>query len=41
MFGSTGLAKIDSSFFTRPPALRVSRPRLLRTHPPFQVSWSW
>jgi len=41
MFGSTGLAKIESSFLTRPPALSASLPRRLRTQPPRQRSWSW
>src|SRR6188474_3535734 len=40
MFGSTGLAKIERSLRTRPPAFIVSRPRRLRTQPPRHRPWS-
>src|SRR5664279_5246865 len=40
MFGSNGLEKIDISFFTRPPAFRVSPPRRFSVQPPFHCSWS-
>src|SRR5215218_6395258 len=37
----SGLEKMLSSFFARPPARRDRRPRLFSCHPPFQRSWSW